>query len=192
MSRIGAALAGLLLLICPATASAQDLFDETPDLADHGRVDGWRVGKIDSDDVWLGQACILYRNLDSAPNPVNALYRFEPDSGETMIAFTVPQAVAVADPDDVDWGYLEPTDFIYALNGKEIFEISGHVGWDYVDANTVYVSLSIDADAALVDQIAAADWVGVAVKGSDEGMRFETGKTTRAVAWARQCVAGFN
>lgn len=192
MSRIGALLAGVMLMTCPAIATAEDMFDQVPDLVDHGRVDGWRVGKIDSDDIWLGQACVLYRNLDNTANPVNVSYRFEPESDEIMIAFSVPQAEAVPDPDDVDWGYLEPTDFIYALNGAETYEISGHVGWEYVDPNTVYVSLSIDADAALVDKIAAADWVGVAVKGANEGMRFDTGKTTRAVAWARQCVSGFN
>lgn len=192
MSRIGALLAGLLLLIWSATASAQDLFDDIPDLADHGVVDGWRAGKIDSDNIWLGQACVLYKTLSKAPSPIYVTYRFEPGEEETTIVFAVPRAESVPDPDEIDWGYLEPTDLIYALNGTDAREAPGHVGWEYIDANSVYVTLSMDADRAMVDQIAAADWVGIAIDGAAEGMRFDTGKTTRAVAWARQCLAGFN
>lgn len=192
MSRFGALLAGLLLLIWPATASAQDLFDDIPDLADHGVVDGWRAGKIDSDDIWLGQACVLYKTLSKDPSPIYVTYRFEPGEEETAVVFAVPRAESVPDPDEIDWGYLEPTDFIYALNGTDARRAPGHVGWEYIDANSVYVTLSMDADRAMVDQIAAADWVGIAIDGAAEGMRFDTGKTTRAVAWARQCLGGFN
>ena len=192
MSRIGALVACLVMLSWPATASAQNLFEDVPDLVDHGTVDGWRAGKIDSDDIWLGQACVLYKTLNTAPNPVYVTYRFEPDEDETLVVFAVPQAESVPDPDQVDWGYLEPTDIIYALNGTDPRQAPGHVGWEYIDANSVYVTLSLDADAAMIDQIAAADWVGIAVGGAAEGMRFDTGKASRAVAWARQCVAGFN
>lgn len=192
MSRIGALLAGLALLISPATAAAQDLFADIPDLADHGVVDGWRAGKIDSGDIWLGQACVLYKTLTKDPSPIYVTYRFEPGEEKTAVVFAVPQTESVPDPDQVDWGYLEPTDLIYALNGADARQTPGHVGWEYIDANSVYVTLSMDADRAMVDQIAAADWVGIAVDGAAEGMRFDTGKTTRAVAWARQCLAGFN
>jgi len=186
---MGAALVGLLLLVWPVMAMAEDMFDEVPDLVDHGRVDGWRAGKIDSDDIWLGQACVLYKNLTNAANPIYATYRFEPGE-ETLVVFALPQAESVPDPDQIDWGYLEPTDLILAPNGSDARKISGHVGWEYIDSNSVYVTLSLDADPTLVDQIAAADWVGIAVDGAAEGMRFETGNTTRAVAWARQCLGG--
>ncbi|AXE65351.1 hypothetical protein BBF93_14810 [Hyphomonas sp. CACIAM 19H1] len=192
MSRIGALLAGLVLLISPATAAAQDLFAGIPDLADHGVVDGWRAGKIDSDDIWLGQACVLYKTLTKDPSPIYVTYRFEPGEEETAVVFAVPRAESVPDPDEIDWGYLEPADLIYALNGTDARRAPGHVGWEYIDANSVYVTLSMDADRAMVDQIAAADWVGIAVDGAAEGMRFDTGKATGAVAWARQCLAGFN
>ena len=61
-----AVLAGLAL---HSPAAAQDPFEVVPDLIDYGRVEGWRVGKLDSDDIWLGQACILFKQLGDGVNP---------------------------------------------------------------------------------------------------------------------------
>lgn len=187
-----AALAALSFLILPAQATAQDRFDQVPDLVDHGRVDDWRVGKLDSDDIWLGRACVLFKTLSEGPNPISVSYRFEPGDEQATITFEVPQAESISDPDAVDWGYLERTDIIYALNGTDAYEIQGHIGWEYIDPRTVYMGLSFELDAAGVDRLAASDWVGVAIKGGGDGVRFDTGRTTRAVAWARQCLAGFD
>lgn len=181
----------LALLAALAPAAAQDRFDEVPDLVDRGQVDGWRLGKLDSSNVWLGRACVLYKPLEAGPNPISVTYRFEPGENEATVSFDVPTAEPVADPDEVDWGYLEPADFIYAVSETQAYEADGYIGWEYIDPQTVYVSLSFDLDAAEVDRIAASDWVGVAVMGSESGMRFDTGRAAPAVAWARQCLAEF-
>lgn len=188
---LAGALAGLTLLAFPAQAVAEDRFDQIPDLVDRGRVDGWRVGKLDSDDVWLGEACVLFKSLNSERHPINVTYRFEPGGGPATITFEVPQPEHTPDPDQVDWGYLERTDFIYVVNETEMHEIPGYIGWEYIDPNTIYVGLSFDLDAAGVDRVASSGWIGLAIKGEDNGMRFDTGNTTRAVAWARQCLAEF-
>ncbi len=184
------ALAGFCLLTLPIQAAAQDRFAEVPDLVERGRMDDWRLGKLDSDDVWLGQACVLFKQLNSGTHPINITYRFEPDE-LTTITFEVPQPESVPDPNEVDWGYLEPTEFIYAVSETEAYAISGYTGWEYIDPNTVYVALSFELDAAEVDRVAASDWIGVAIKGSENGMRFDTGRAAPAVAWARQCLAEF-
>lgn len=189
---LAGALAGLALLMAPSVAAAQDRFDAVPDLTDRGRMDGWRLGKLDSDDVWLGKACVLYKALDAGPNPMSVTYRFEPGDKQTTISFEIPQAEPVPDPDEVDWGYLEPTDFIYAVSETEAYNAEGYIGWEYIDPQTIYVALSFDLTAAEVDRIAASDWVGVAIKGSENGMRFDTGRSVPAVAWARQCLAEFD
>lgn len=188
---LAAALASLCLLALPVQAAAQDRFAEVPDLVERGRMDDWRLGKLDSDDVWLGQACVLFKQLNSGAHPINVTYRFEPDE-LTTITFEVPQPESVPDPNAVDWGYLEPTEFIYAVSDTEAYAISGYTGWEYIDPNTVYVALSFELDAAEVDRVAASDWVGVAIRGSEDGMRFDTGRAAPAVAWARQCLAEFD
>ena len=183
-----AVLAGLAL---HSPAAAQDPFEVVPDLIDYGRVEGWRVGKLDSDDIWLGQACILFKELNDAANPVQVVYRFE-QGEDTSIAFRRPRTESVPDPDAVDWGHLEPTNFIYGPDGAGAFEASGDIGFEYIDANTVYVALELDADAAAVDRIAAAEWMALAVDGAEAALRFDTGRATGAVARARRCLAEFD
>ena len=184
---VGTALA---VIVGAGPAAAQTRFDGIPGLTHYGDADGWQVKKLDSDDVWYGQACILFKDLNAGANPVQAVYRFEPDEAEVTVSFRFPKPESVHDPDAVDWGRLEPTDFQYAVNQTEVHEISGHVGFEYIDASTVYVELSLDAGPTDVARMAASEQVGVAVKGH-QGLGFPTGRATRAVSLARRCLSSF-
>ena len=184
---VGTALA---VIVGAGPAAAQTRFDGIPGLTHYGDADGWQVKKLDSDDVWYGQACILFKDLNAGANPVQAVYRFEPDEAEVTVSFRFPKPESVPDPDAVDWGWLEPTDFQYAVNQTEVHEISGHVGFEYIDASTVYVELSLDAGPTDVARMAASEQVGVAVKGH-QGLGFPTGRATRAVSLARRCLSSF-
>ena len=184
---VGTALA---VIVGAGPAAAQTRFDGIPGLTHYGDADGWQVKKLDSDDVWYGQACILFKDLNAGANPVQAVYRFEPDEAEVTVSFRFPKPESVPDPDAVDWGRLEPTDFQYAVNQTEVHEISGHVGFEYIDASTVYVELSLDAGPTDVARMAASEQVGVAVKGH-QGLGFPTGRATRAVSLARRCLSSF-
>lgn len=191
---IGMALA---VIASGAPAAAQTIFDGVPGLTHYGDVDGWQVKKLDSDDVWYGQACILFKQLTPGPNPVQTYYRFDADEPEISLRFRAPQRHSVPDPDAIDWGRLNPVTFQYAVSSNgpisrtdPIFETEGHVGHDYIDANTIYIELSLDVDAAMVDRLAAGEQVGIAVKGT-EGTTFVTGRATRGVALARRCLSSF-
>lgn len=180
----------LALLAGAAPGAAQTRFDGIPGLTHYGDVDGWQVKKLDSDDVWYGQACILFKDLNRGSNPVQAVYRFEPGEDEVTVSFRFPKPESVPDPDAVDWGRLQPTEYQYAVNQSEVHDISGNMGFEYIDASTVYVELSLDADAADVARMAAAEQVAVAVKGH-QGLGFPTGRATRAVSLARRCLTSF-
>lgn len=182
--------AALVAILGAAPAAAQTRFDGIPGLTHYGDADGWQVKKLDSDDIWYGQACILFKDLNAGPHPVQAIYRFEPDEDEVTVSLRFPQPQSVPDPDEIDWGRLQPTAFQYAVNGTEVHEISGHVGFEYIDAGKVYVELSLDAAPADVTRMAAAEQVGVAVKGR-QGISFPTGRATRAVSLARRCLTSF-
>lgn len=183
-----AALAAVLAVAGPA--AAQSMFDGIPGLSHYGDADGWQVRKLDSDDVWYGRACVLYRELTAGPNPVQAVYRFEPAEDEVSLVFRIPRAESVPDRDEVDWGHLEPAEFQYAVDETEIHDLGGTIGFEYIDPNTVYAELRLDGDAAAVDRIAAAEQVAVAVKGR-QGLLFPTGRATRAVSLARRCLRSF-
>ncbi|MBF0664457.1 MAG: hypothetical protein IR159_02745 [Brevundimonas sp.] len=182
--------AALALLASAAPAAGQTPFDGIPGLTHYGDADGWQVKKLDSDDIWYGQACVIFKNLSAGPNPLQAVYRFEPGEDEVTISFLFPQAQSVPDPEAVDWGYLEPKEFQYAVDPTGVYDISGHVGFEYIDATKVYVELRLDADLAIANRMAAAEQVGVAVKGH-EGIAFPTGRATRAVSLARRCLNSF-
>lgn len=197
-NQTGAAMAVALAAIAAgAPAAAQTMFEGVPGLTHYGDADGWQVKKLDSDDVWYGQACILFKALTPGPNPVQTYYRFEADDPEVSLRFRVPQSHSVPDPDAIDWGRLTPATFQYAVSESgpiarthTIFEAEGHIGHDYVDATTIYIELSLDVDAAVVDRMAAGEQIGVAVKGT-EGTTFVTGRATRGVALARRCLSSF-
>ena len=174
-----------------APAAAQTRFDGIPGLTHYGDADGWQVKKLDSDDVWYGQACILFKDLTPGANPGQAVYRFEPGEDEVSVSFRFPKPESVPDPDAVDWGRLHPTDFQYVVNQTEVHDISGHIGFEYIDASNVYVEFRLDADAADVSRMAASEQVGVAVKGAQQGFGFPTGRATRAVNLARRCLSSF-
>lgn len=180
----------LAMIVGAAPAAAQTRFDGIPGLTHYGDADGWQVKKLDSDDVWYGQACILFKDLSAGAHPAQAVYRFEPGEDEVTVSFRFPQPESVPDPDDVDWGRLHPTDFQYVVNQTEVHDISGHVGFEYIDASKVYVELSLDAAPADVTRMASSEQVGVAVKG-ERGIGFPTGRATRAVSLARRCLTSF-
>lgn len=194
----GVAVAVALAVIASgAPAAAQAMFEGVPGLTHYGDVDGWQVKKLDSDDVWYGQACILFKELSPGPNPVQTYYRFDADDPEISVRFRVPQRQSVPDPDAIDWGRLNPVTIQYAVSASgpisrtdAIFEAEGHIGHDYIDANTIYIELSLDVDPAVVDRMAAGEQVGIAVKGT-EGTTFVTGRATRGVALARRCLSSF-
>ena len=185
-----AAAAAMLVAAFATPGIAQSVFDGIPGLSHYGEADGWQVKKLDSDDIWYGQACVLYRELSGGPNPVSASYRFEPGEDEVNITFRFPYAQSVPDREAVDWGALDPTDFVYAVDEENVHEISGDVTLEYIDANTIYVDFSLDADAEAVERIASAEWVGVAVDG-EQGLTFPTGRASRAVSLARRCLRSF-
>lgn len=180
----------LAVMVGAAPTAAQTRFDGIPGLTHYGDADGWQVKKLDSDDVWYGQACVLYRELSAGPNPVSAVYRFEPGEDEVNITFRFPHAQSVPDREAVDWGRLHATDFVYAVDEENVHEISGDVGFEYIDPNTIYVDFSLDADAEAVERIASAEQVGVAVDG-EQGLTFPTGRASRAVSLARRCLRSF-
>lgn len=181
--------AALTALVAGAPAAAQS-FEDVPGLTHYGDADGWQVKKIDSDDIWMGQACILMRDLTPGPNPVQAIYRFEPGEDEIALRFRVPKAEEVGDPDSYDWGKLEPMTFQYAVSGDRVFEVEGDLGFEYIDSRTVYVEFWLELDATAVDRIAAAELV--ALGANDEGIAtFTTGRATRAVSLARRCLRSF-
>ena len=191
---IGVALAAIA---AGAPAAAQSMFEGVPGLTHYGDADGWQVKKLDSDDVWYGQACILFKELTPGPNPVQTYYRFDAEDPEISLRFRVPQAHSVPDRDAIDWGRLSPVTFQYAVSTSGpisatdgVFEVEGHIGHDYIDATKVYVELSLDVDAAVVDRMAAGERIGIAVKGTD-GTTFNTGRATRGVALARRCLSSF-
>lgn len=186
-SAAGVAVAALVLA---TPVAAQTAFDGIPGLTHYGDVNGWQVKKLDSDDIWYGQACILFKDLTAGANPAQAVYRFEPGEEEVTISFRFPQLQSVRDRDAVDWGRLQPTEFQYVVNQNEVHDISGHIGFEYIDARTVYVELSLDADADAVNRMASSDQVGVAVRGQ-QGLGFPTGRATRAVGVARRFLASF-
>ncbi len=180
----------LAALAVAAPAQSQTRFDGIPGLTHYGDADGWQVKKLDSDDVWYGQACIVFKDMTAGANPAQAVYRFEPGEDEVTVSFRFPQLQSVPDPDDIDWGRLEPAQFQYVVNQTEVHEVSGHIGFEYIDASQIYVELSLDADLAAVNRMAASEQVGVAVKGQ-QGIGFPTGRATRAVSLARRCLNSF-
>lgn len=193
----GGALAAVLAVAVVGPAAAQSVFDGIPGLTHYGDADGWQIKKLDSDDVWYGQACILFKQLTPGPDPVQAYYRFDAEDPEITLTFRVPQAFSVPDPDAVDWGRLTPVTFQYAVSQSgpisptdPILEVEGHIGHEYVDADTVYLGLSLDLDMPTVQRMAGSEQIGVAVKGSG-GTTFVTGQANRGLALARRCLSSF-
>ena len=122
-SAAGVAVAALVLA---TPVAAQTAFDGIPGLTHYGDVDGWQVKKLDSDDIWYGQACILFKDLTAGANPAQAVYRFEPGEEEVTISFRFPQLQSVRDRDAVDWpGWLA----VAALAGVVAWCLSVLLGW---------------------------------------------------------------
>lgn len=186
MRWISLATGALLAVSIGARAEAQSI----PGQSEFGQADGWQVRRLDDLDIGRGQSCVMRKDLTPGPNPVQAIYAFARGRDEVTIRFRAPKPEAVPDRDAIRWGHVEPMTYQYAVSAGAIFEAKGSLTYDYIDANTVYINLWLDTDAAAADRIAAAESVVVGSEGQQIA-EFVTGRSTAAVGLVQRCLSSF-